>query len=642
MNPLKLMSASFFARPLAEAPSLTHQSKYRPDIDGLRAIAVLSVLFFHCSVPGFSGGFVGVDVFFVISGYLITGHLAEDMRLERFSILRFYTARIRRIAPALFVTLIVTWIAALLLFLPSYLVRASHGLMAAAASVSNIYFWKSESYFGSDAIFQPYLHTWSLSVEEQFYAVVPVAMLIAARLRFRRWAVLFGAVCLVSFALSLYATTHARSANFYLSPTRAWEMGIGSLLATARLPALTRSWLAELAAVAGMVLVAVPVFVFDSATPFPGLNALYPCLGAALLIYAGSMGGARTTRLLGTAPFVFMGKISYSLYLVHWPVIVFVRYSTVETLSPLDIAEVIAGSIVLATLSWRFVETPFRRPSPVMTQRRLLGGGLAALAVACLVGYAGVRADGFPERFPAFQETAEPDAEWKEGSCFLLDANFHHWSAQDCTRIATGPHRILFWGDSFAAQYIPGIVANADSIKATILQYTAAGCVPVLGLNNFSHTECNAFNENALNIIREQKIDTVLLAGRWTEMAPSALDQIRQTLNTVKALGVRVIMMGQSPEFVQDVHVIAFFKGDKAPDALNSWNIFFSPSLNTRLAAIARGVTFIDPVTELCKGTRCTYQDRGLFLYTDFGHMSVEGSRRAARAMFATDDVLTR
>jgi peptidoglycan/LPS O-acetylase OafA/YrhL len=627
-------------RPVSQSTVIRGRSGYRRDIDGLRSIAVLAVVLFHCNVYGVSGGFVGVDVFFVISGFLITSHLAADVEQGRLSILRFYAARIRRIVPALFVTLIATWCAALVLFLPSYLLRTSSALIAAATSVSNIYFWKSESYFGMAAIFQPYLHTWSLSVEEQFYAIIPVAMLVAARLRFRRWPWLFGAICLVSFALSVYATTHARSANFYLLPTRAWELGVGSVLATVRLPALTARWAAEAVAWAGLLLLAAPITLFDSATPFPGVNALYPCLGSALIIYAGTARRSVVTALLSTAPFVWIGLISYSLYLVHWPLIVFVRYYTVEPLSPLEDCVIIAASTGLAVLSWRFIEMPFRRPSPAITPPRLLIGAAVAVAVASLVGVIGVKADGFPDRFPTFTESAPPDEQWMPGRCFLIDANYHDWSAADCTRVATGPHKILLWGDSFAAQFVPGLIAHADTLRATIIQYTAAGCVPVLDLTSLTHDACTAFNAQVLRIIREQKIDTVMLAGRWTEMAPSSLGLIRGTLVALRAAGVRVVMLGQAPEFAEDVHVIGYFKGSKARDAVNRWDVLFNPTLNDRLADIARGFTFINPTAAICTGKSCTYEDKGVFLYSDFGHMSPEGSRRAVEAIIATNPIL--
>jgi hypothetical protein len=435
--------------------------------------------------------------------------------------------------------------------------------------------------------------------------------------------------------LSLLATTRAPSANFYLLPTRAWELGVGSILATLRLPSLTQRWIAELLAAAGLALILVPVHMFDAAVAFPGANALYPCLGAALVIYAGRPVRSMVTALLSTRPLVLIGLISYSLYLVHWPIIVFVRYSTVEPLNEFGIIEVLSGSFVLAFLLWRFVETPFRRPRPALTTRVLLVGGGVGILVAGLVGFIGVQAEGFPGRFPAFARAASQDDEWKPGRCFMgTEPDYRDWSAAECTRIATGPHRVLLWGDSFAAQYIPGIIANADIVKATVLQYTAAGCVPVLSLRSLTRGRCVEFTDHALNIVRDEKIDTVILTARWTEIPLQNLGKIRSTLDALRKTGVHVIMLGQSPEFAEDVHVIAYFKGSSSPAAVNRWTVAFAPDFNARLAKIAGTTPFIDPMPALCNGALCTYEDRGVFLYSDFGHLSVEGSRRAVRNLF--------
>ena len=234
---------------------LNSAKSYRPDIDGLRAIAVSAVLLFHCGVPGFSGGFVGVDIFFVISGFLITGHIADDINADRMSILNFYERRIRRIVPALFVTLILATLASAFLLLPSYMANESAALLASATAVSNIYFWKSSNYFAADSAFQPLLHTWSLAVEEQFYLIIPLLMTVFKGLFRRRWVLLFAPLCITSFALSVYATTTAPTANFYLLPTRAWELGLGSLVATTPFPIITRRWVAEIVGAFGLLLV---------------------------------------------------------------------------------------------------------------------------------------------------------------------------------------------------------------------------------------------------------------------------------------------------------------------------------------------------------------------------------------------------
>ncbi len=616
---------------------------YRPDIDGLRAIAVSAVLLFHCGVPGFPGGYVGVDVFFVISGFLVTGQLARDIAAGRLSILGFYERRIRRIVPALIVMLVATAVASAVLLLPSYLLATSWALLAAAASVSNIYLWHNANYFAPSSAFQPLLHTWSLSVEEQFYLFVPVLMMLGARPLRQRWVLLFAPLCLASFALSVHATTVAPTANFYLLPTRAWEFALGSLVGTVRLPAVPggvagrRAREAMAAAALGLLLA--PVFLFDDTTPFPGLNALWPCLGTALLIQVGSpLGGtgrSLVTRLLGTPPFRAVGLISYSLYLVHWPIISLLRYRAVAPLDFWQIAGVLVASLVLAALSWRFVEQPFRRPRAGLTRGRVLAGGMAAIGAAALLGVGGIAGDGFPARFPGFTETKIAGHEqWKTGRCFLVgDPDWRDWSLHDCTRIATGPRKVMLWGDSFASQYVPGILANADALHATVIQYTAAGCPPVLTYRSDARARCTAFNAHALAVIRDERVQTVVLAARWTDLLQRGLGQIGSTLRALDAMGVRVVLIGQSPEFAADVQIIAFLKGSRAPDAVNRWTVFFPPTVNDALRGIAGRHDFVDPMPPLCDGANCTYQDRGVFMFEDYGHYSAAGSRLVVRKL---------
>jgi peptidoglycan/LPS O-acetylase OafA/YrhL len=608
---------------------------YRPDIDGLRAVAVLAVLLFHCGVPGFAGGYVGVDVFFVISGFLITGQLAADSAAGRLSILRFYDRRIRRIVPALIVTLVVTAAAACLLLLPSYLIDTSRSLLAAATMVSNIYFWRTSGYFQAASLFRPLLHTWSLSVEEQFYVFIPVLMMISARLLRRRWVLLFAPLCLLSFLLSVHATTTAPTANFYLLPTRAWEFGIGALVATTPLPAVAGFWAAEAVGAAAMGLLLVPVFVFDDTTPFPGLSALWPCLGTALLIHLGRTAQPTATALLGMRPCVAVGLISYSLYLVHWPIISLMSYRVVGPLDGWRIAGVLVTSFVLAALMWRFVEQPFRRPWAALTRRRVLAGGLGAIALTCLLGLVGIAGGGFPGRFPDFAEQSVPGhAQWKTGRCFLTgDPDDRQWSLRDCTRIATGPRKVLLWGDSFASQYVPGIIANADALHATVIQYTAAGCPPVLSYRSDARPQCSAFNANALAIIRAAGIDRVILSARWTDLLQRGLDQIGSTLSALDAMGVPVVVIGQSPEFLADVQVIAFLKGSRAPSAVNRWPVAFPLAVNETLRRFVGAHRFIDPMPALCDGATCIYEDRRSFLFEDDGHYSAAGSRLAVQAL---------
>ncbi|OHV76832.1 acyltransferase family protein [Rhizobium sp. LCM 4573] len=611
--------------------------KYRPDVDGLRAVAILPVLLFHSGVSGFSGGFVGVDVFFVISGYVIAMSLLSDLENGKFSIFRFYAKRVRRIFPALFVTVAVTCVIAYLLFIPSYFLDFSKSLLATSIFMSNMYFWKASGYFAADSVFSPLLHTWSLSVEEQYYIFMPIATFIIYRFLGKRWLLTLLPVILVSFALSVYATTTAPTANFYVLPTRAWELLIGAALALGTIPVVRSRWLAEVIGFLGLGLIAFAVFTFDETTPFPGLNALYPCLGSVLLIYIGkSPARPLATSILSLPPMVGIGLISYSLYLVHWPIVSFFRYQTLDHPTTIQAFAIVAASFILAYLSWRFVEQPFRTPNPAITQPRLLAGGVAAIVVFAAAGAVGIASEGFPGRRPDFTEQKIAGHEqWNQGKCFLSnDPDYRKWSADDCAITQSDGPAALLWGDSFAAQYVPGIAANSARIPMKIFQYTAAGCPPIISYYSYARPRCTEFNANALKIIKDLNIDTVILSARWTDLQLRGLDQLESTLAQLKPLGTKVYVIGQSPQFSTSVQVIAYAKGSRDPDAVDKWKIFFDPAINAEIKRYAGTAAFIDPLPSLCSGLECPYREKGQYLYEDAEHFSVEGSKLAVAAYF--------
>ncbi|MCB5200694.1 acyltransferase, partial [Loktanella sp. TSTF-M6] len=302
---------------------------YRRDIDGLRTLAVVPVVLGHAGLGLFAGGFVGVDVFFVISGFLITGILVRELEQGRFSLIDFYERRARRILPALFVVLAACIVVFWFLLLPQHYVVIGKAGIASLLFSSNIYFFRIDSaYFANATSMQPLLHTWSLAVEEQFYIVFPVLLWLIAAWRRTSRTLLIAGLSLASFALAVWMVPRHPVAAFYLTPTRVWELGLGALLALGAFPALRHRLLAELVAAAGLVAIAWAVFTLDKTDPFPGLNALAPCLGAVAIIWAGQSQITLTGRLLSTRGMVGIGLMSYSLYLVHWPVLVAARILT--------------------------------------------------------------------------------------------------------------------------------------------------------------------------------------------------------------------------------------------------------------------------------------------------------------------------
>jgi peptidoglycan/LPS O-acetylase OafA/YrhL len=607
--------------------------KYRPDIDGLRAIAIMPVVLFHAGLSAVSGGYVGVDVFFVISGYLITGIIHDDLEAGRFSVLSFYDRRIRRILPALVVTLVLTWIAALVLFLPPYFVDFSKSLFASATFISNLYFWLYSGYFENRAQLRPLLHTWSLAVEEQFYIFMPLALFVVHRVFGKRWLGVLGPAALASFALSVHAMQVAPTANFFLLPTRAWELFLGAALALRPPQPLRHRWMRELAALSGFVLIVWAAFTYTDTTPFPGFTALPPCVGAALLIYVGGRGGSVTGRILSLPPIVYVGLISYSLYLVHWPLAVFTRYYTLQPPSVWSVTFILACSFALAALFHRVVERPFRGPRMPMPRLRLfLFAGATLVGLACL-GILGIAFQGFPQRFPTFHfPEGDRASGWREGKCYLDGgAGFQRWRAEDCTIADGGGEGVLLWGDSFAAHYAPGVSANADATHYRIYLYAAAGCPPVVSYHSYAQPECQAFNQHALDIIKTLNVRRVILAAQWVDLQRRGLDELRSTMKALHSAGVETFVIGQSPMFLTDVAVIAFRTGG-AGNATDWWPISFDYNLNARLRTEAPDAVFVDPVDRLCRGKMCPYRTNGEFLYSDYGHFTPFGSAAAVRA----------
>ncbi|HWB53098.1 MAG TPA: acyltransferase, partial [Tepidisphaeraceae bacterium] len=336
--------------------------RYRPDIDGLRAIAVIAVVFYHFRVPPFSGGFVGVDVFFVISGFLISRLIWSEMGAGHFSFVDFYERRVRRILPALFAMLAVVTIASIFLLFPHMLVNYAMSLMATAGFVSNFHFFGATGYWAPAAAEEPLLHTWSLAVEEQFYLVFPLLLILFSGKSRTTLLVSILAGWLVSFAVSVISVHHAPISAFYLLPSRFWELLTGGFLAVSDLRPPANTFSRNLVALLGLALIALGVFGLSANSTFPGVNALPPCVGTALLICAntGSRPAPWINAALATRAPVAVGLISYSLYLWHWPIFVLATSVLPHGLDTQQTAIAIVASFILAALSWRFVEQPFR------------------------------------------------------------------------------------------------------------------------------------------------------------------------------------------------------------------------------------------------------------------------------------------
>ncbi|WIW56966.1 acyltransferase [Mesorhizobium mediterraneum] len=590
------------------------------------------------------GGFTGVDIFFVISGYLITGSLLDDLERGQFSIVSFYWRRARRILPALIFVTLLTCIAALFILLPSDLHEFSLSVIAASTFWSNIYFWKTSNYFSIDAELRPLLHTWSLSVEEQYYIFAPILMFLIYRYFAKRWLTALLPIILGSFVLAVMATWLAPSAGFYLLPTRVWELMLGAVLMLKRPPPLSNRFLMELVGLAGFGLLAIGFFAISESDPFPGYNALYPCLGTALLIYVGQNSPSTiASRILEVRPLVWIGLISYSLYLVHWPINAFAHYLSLQKLDPSMTVAMTVASFALAAFSWKYIEQPFRQKRSFTAPMPIFAFSAGAIALLCVGGATGALGNGFPQRFPDYAQQRTPVGDWLKGTCFNEGSSrIESWNIKDCTRTRGFPTTVLLWGDSFAAHYVSGLEANINQLQANVVEYTYAGCPPILSYFSYARPDCMRFNQQALKVIQDAGIKTVVLSGRWTDYEARSFDGLQQTIDTLHGLGVRVFVIGQSPQFITDVRKIAFFaKRGNLSDT--SWPMAMDPDINNRVRSFTKGATFIDPLEFLCSAGRCSYADAGQFLYFDYGHFSSIGATRAIAKywpVFAVDDAL--
>lgn len=382
--------------------------KYRREIDGLRAVAVVPVILFHAGFKTFQGGYVGVDIFFVISGFLITSILLDELQPGNFSITTFYNRRAKRILPALFVVMLSCLPFAYFWMLPSQLADFSESLIAVLFFVSNILFWQESGYFSAAADLQPMLHTWSLAVEAQYYLIFPIFLLLLWRLGRDR---AFGGVIALtaaSFILSEWISRSEPSASFYLAPTRAWELLVGSICAFISVDHSRKP--SNVLSAVGIILIVFAVFHFDEGTPYPSGYTIVPVTGAALIILYGSS-GTWVWRFLSKAPVVGVGLISYSAYLWHQPLFAFARIRSLTEPTQALMAVLSIASIFLGWATWKFVEQPFRkRGDPRLGNRWTvftLGGAAASAFIA--LGLSGHFGNGFSWRTNGAVSLAELD-----------------------------------------------------------------------------------------------------------------------------------------------------------------------------------------------------------------------------------------
>ncbi|MBS0339891.1 MAG: acyltransferase [Proteobacteria bacterium] len=628
-----------------EAHRTRREAQYRPDVDGLRAVAVLAVLAFHAFPEHVCGGFVGVDIFFVISGFLITSIILREVADGTFSFARFYARRIRRLFPALVLVLASCLALGWLSLWIDELKQLGKHIATASMFVSNVQLWKESGYFDLASESKPLLHLWSLGIEEQFYLAWPLVIILVAKAHSKigRWIL---AVIVVSFAANIVLTQTAASAAFFLPASRFWELMSGAGLAALQRAPLRAvgSGARNAASVLGMAMIAGSIFLLDAQMHFPGGWAALPVVGATLAIAAGPQ-ALPNRSFLSLRPVVLVGLISYPLYLWHWPVLTFARLLSIDPLTALERSMALVLSFALAALTYRFVELPIRH-----ARARKVPASLAAAMAA--LGGAGVvvwAAGGVPSRYPeqfrhieefSLMSDAVSDA-WRRHRCMLEgEASY----ASECIeQLPASRPSVVLWGDSHAAALYPGLRDLEERDQFRLTQFTSSVCPPVFGYvhpnNRYFKPHCAALNSFVEHVVQENPPAVVILAGYWRVY--ERLD-LGPTIAKLRAAGVRqVIVAGDVPSWTRSPSRVMFRlaasnPGNEVPRRIPLAR-FEGPDRSeheiARETAMA-GAEFVSLRDLICNAQSCAvFTDEGT-VFADADHLAPPGSRLVAKLGF--------
>ncbi|GGY96706.1 acyltransferase family protein [Novosphingobium colocasiae] len=613
---------------------------YRPEIDGLRAVAVVPVILFHAGIGPFRGGFVGVDIFFVISGFLITSILMTDIAGGHYSIANFYEKRARRILPALFVMLATCLPFAWAWMLPDQWHDFAQSLTGVSLFASNIVFWQGSDYFAASSEYMPLLHTWSLAVEEQYYLFFPIFLAALWPLGPRRLLWLIAACAFASLLLSEWAWRHLPSANFYLAPTRVWELFAGSIAAIIVRNRGPRAH--QGLAMAGLIGVAVSLFLFDETVPFPSVYALLPIVGVmAILIW----GTAETWagRILANRLFTSIGLISYSAYLWHQPLLTFARIRTLGQ-PPAGLMPMLAlASLGLGYLSWRYVERPFRGSSSRFDRRAIFTLSLAGLALFLAIGLWGSRTQAKQASLSAAQRQLAEYGQSKPAKLYAGPRHCYIGAAQssgDFGPACGGSGNTVIWADSHGAALAPGLRALVPDIG----QFTSAACPPLLGYADPARPGCTQINAFVLDHLRRHPPRQLILFAYWGNHPHDDIHGLlSSTLAELNQMGIRrITVIGSMPEFTPTLPQRLIATGatlDRPNRAFSSDSRTGPADRAVATAAREHGARFVPLRSRLCRDDLCealVASPKGLVpLVWDTSHLSEGGSLYLARRLTA-------
>ncbi len=624
-------------------------SNLRHDIQGMRGISILAVVLYHAFPFILPGGFVGVDVFFVVSGFVITGSILRDDESGRFSVVNFYRRRIRRIFPALYVMLAVVILAALFVMPPAQLFEAAKSAVATIFFSSNYFFMKRIGYFDGPAALRPLLHTWSLAVEEQFYILFPLLLVLVCRKfpRFLRPMILAAAA--LSLLLSIWLVRTNATEAFFSAPPRAFELLFGALVACPGWKSNLSQKSRDALSVLGLVAIAVPLFAFRESTPFPGLAALLPCCGAALLIRAGVGTGARSLagEWLSTPILAFLGSVSYSLYLWHWPILVGMRFLAGGELRPIQLLPALGLALLASYASLICVERPFLDP------RRngfpFLSVGLASMATASVLCILPVMGHGLPQRFSASSLalfSAASDANPRRSACHYEGKRQYAYQ-ENCLFGASGVSPdVAVFGDSHGAELVVAIGERLQLQGRAVMQITASACPPALRFRSRVTSNCASFVDSMLSgLIADAHIRTVVLCADFAAYQGSEqltlMNGYTDVVQKLRSSGKRVIAVYPIPVYSFDPPTVLGIRHEfgLSIDRVGMNRMDFDRSNRPAIAFLdsLKADHLIDtfsPEELLCDANRCrVYSPAAGPLYFNPHHLSIKGARILAAAL---------
>jgi len=612
---------------------------YRPEIDGLRALAVLPVVFFHLGWSIFDGGYIGVDIFFVISGYLIATLVMKEIEQKSFTLKNFYERRVRRIFPVLFLVTLATSILGWFLLLPPDFKSLSQSIFSTSIFLSNVYFWLTNPYFSPPADLQPLLHTWSLSVEEQFYLFFPILILLCLKVSFNFFIVVMGSFFMVSFLSLFFLEIEPLSWTFYLIISRAWELIIGIFAAIFLLEGkvLGSRIISELGSIIGFLLILISLVIFNQNLDHPSLWTLIPVFGTFLVIVFCNQ-ETKLYRILSFKPLVSIGLISYSLYLWHFPIISFTKYTQFQDPNLMQALIIFVFSLVISYISWRFFERKFRDKKIIGQKSILIFGAVGSLFLAS-IGLLGHFKNGFDDRLTkeeqeilSIKNLSLFNEQLRTGICFIEENDSLKSFNSECFSEET-----LLWGDSHAAAFFHGL----NKIQP-ISQLTSSGCPPILDIKLSDNNVCSSLNDEIFSKIKANKYKSIILHANWIrhgygdyrELFKKTLQQISINLKDTK-----IIVIGNTPQWFNSLPKYLVFNAISIQDAKKN-----SGFIQTQLDKITlsddlikgsiseignKNIQFVSILDAFCSGSKCLGIDSlgtNELLFWDYGHLTPQGS----------------